>query len=418
LNKNKIRKIIESNLKVIKNFGYLSILQIFSILLPLVTYPYLIRVLGSGIYGTVVYAQAIITYFSLIINFGFNISGTKKIAENIKNIKKLSEIVSSIYIIKFFLFLVSFFILLICFYFIPSIRSIWVLVLFSFTATLNELLFPQWYFQGVDKMKYITLLNVSARVLFTLLIFFVINDKGDYLYVPIISGVGLVITGLTSLYILIAKEGISFIKPEFSKIVYYFKDSIPLFISAASVQVYVNSNRVLVGAFLGMSEVAYYDLGEKVLRLVKIPVGMLGQAAFPTLSREKNISKINQVMIVGVSMTVILTMLVYVFSEDIVILLGSASMLNAVDIMRILSLAGIMVAFSQFLGTSRLIIFGFKKRFTQIIGSSGLFFAFGFLVLYLFDWISIYTLAWLAVLVETWVTLWMLILGYIKKILV
>lgn len=203
-----------------------------------------------------------------------------------------------------------------------------------------------------------------------------------------------------------------------SKLIYYTKDSIPLFISAASVQVYVNSNRVLVGSFLGMSEVAYYDLGEKVLRLIKIPAGMLGQAAFPTLSREKNIRKINQVMLVGVSMTFILILLTYVFSENIVTLLGSRSMLNAVDIMRILSLAGIMVAFSQFLGTSRLIIFGFKRKFTQIITSSGVFFAFGFLVLFLFDWVSIYTLAWLAVLVEAWVTLWMLIVGYRKKILV
>jgi O-antigen/teichoic acid export membrane protein len=383
-----------------------------------VTYPYLIKVFGSNLYGTVVFAQAIILYFSLIINFGFNISGTKKIAENINNKMKLSEIVSSIYLIKVFLFLVSFFLLLLSIYFISSIREIWLLILFSFTATLNELLFPQWYFQGVDKMKYITLLNVSARVLFTIAIFIIVKDRGDYLYVPLISGIGFVITGCISLYILIVKEKISFFKPTISKLIYYFKDSIPLFISAASVKVYANSNRVLVGSFLGMSEVAFYDLGEKVLTLIKIPVGMLGQSAFPTLAREKNVRKINQVMMVGVFMTFILTLLAYVFSENIVIFLGTKTMLDAVDIMRILSLAAIMVAFSQFLGTSRLIVFGFKKIFTQIIVSSGMFFVLSFLVLFLFDFISIYTIAWLAVLVEFWVSLCMLIVVYRKKILI
>lgn len=189
----------------------MSVLQVFNILLPLVTYPYLIRVLGSNVYGTVIYAQALIMYFSLIINFGFNISGTKKIAENINDKVKLSEIVSSIYTIKLFLFLISFLILLLSIYFISSIREIWLLILFSFTATLNELFFPQWYFQGVDKMKYITLLNISARVLFTVLIFFVVKDKGDYLYVPIISGIGVLMTGCASLYLLITKEGISFL---------------------------------------------------------------------------------------------------------------------------------------------------------------------------------------------------------------
>jgi len=413
-----IRRVVVNNKKVINNFGYLSVLQIFNLLLPLVTYPYLIRVLGSNLYGTVLFSQAIIAYFSLIINFGFNISGTKKIANNVNNKIKLSEIVSSIYLIKFFLFLLSFFLLLLSIFFITSIKDIWLLILFSFTATLNELLFPQWYFQGVDKMKYITLISLSARVLFTIFVFIIVKDKGDYLYVPLISGVGLVTTGCISLYILIVKEKISFFKPTISKLIYYFKDSIPLFISAASVQLYVNSNRVLVGSFLGMSEVAFYDLAEKVLRLIKIPLGMLGQAAFPTLSREKNIRKINQVMIVGVFMTFILTILVYVFSENIVIILGSKSMLYAVDIMRILSLSAILVAFSQFLGTNRLIVFGFKKIFTQIIVSSGIFFAFGFLVLFLFDFISVYTLAWLAVLVELWVSLCMLIVVYRKKILV
>lgn len=413
-----IRRVVVNNTKLINNFGYLSVLQIFNLLLPLVTYPYLIRVLGSNLYGTVLFSQAIIAYFSLIINFGFNISGTKKIANNVNNKIKLSEIVSSIYLIKFFLFLLSFFLLLLSICFITSIKDIWLLILFSFTATLNELLFPQWYFQGIDKMKYITLISLSGRVLFTICVFIIVKDKGDYLYVPLISGVGLVTTGCISLYILIAKEKISFFKPTISKLIYYFKDSVPLFISAASVQLYVNSNRVLLGSFLGMSEVAFYDLAEKVLRLIKIPVGMLGQAAFPTLSREKNIRKINQVMIVGVFMTFILMILVYVFSENIVIILGSKSMLYAVDIMRILSLSAILVAFSQFLGTNRLIVFGFKKIFTQIIVSSGIFFAFGFLVLFLFDFISVYTLAWLAVFVELWVSLCMLIEVYRKKILV
>ncbi len=80
---------LRTHSKLVENFSYLSALQIFNMLLPLVTYPYLIRVLGSELYGTVIFAQAIIAYFSVMINFGFNISATKEIALCKDNTKRI-----------------------------------------------------------------------------------------------------------------------------------------------------------------------------------------------------------------------------------------------------------------------------------------------------------------------------------------
>lgn len=417
MNTQYINKVIANNLNLIRNFGYLSAFRVVSILLPLITYPYLIRVLGSNVYGTVIYVQAIIMYFSLIINFGFNITGTKEIAENMADKLRVSEIVSSIYIIKFFLFIFSFVILVFTLCLINSLRDVWVLVMFSFSACLNELLFPQWYFQGVDKMKYITMFSLLTRIVFIVLMFLVVKNTNDYLYVPILIGLGFLISGICSIYVLVFKEKINFFFPKNNVLMFYFRESLPLFISAASVQVYANANKVLVGAFLGMSEVAYYDLGEKVLRLIKTPVAMLGQAAFPTLTRLKSINKINKVMLIGVLMTLFFVIVVIVFSKDIVEVLAGAEMYEAIGVMRILTLSGIMVSLSQFLGTSRLIVFGYKKIFTQIIASSGVFFAAIVFILFHFDSINLNSLAWIAVIVESWVTLLMLIASYKYKLL-
>ena len=100
---NKIKPIFLRNKLLIKNFSYLSAFQIFNIFIPLATYPYLIRILGSETYGLIIFALSIVTYFSMIINFGFNISATKDVAENKNNNNKLNEIVSSVFIIKIFL---------------------------------------------------------------------------------------------------------------------------------------------------------------------------------------------------------------------------------------------------------------------------------------------------------------------------
>jgi len=414
---NKIKNKIQNYKTVIHNFGYLSFLQLFNVLLPLVTYPYLIRILGSELYGMVIFAQAIVLYFSILINFGFNISATKDVAEYKENNEKLNEIVSSVFSIKTFLWAFSLVILLILIQVIPSFNKHGWLFVFAFGITFNEFLFPQWFFQGIEKMRYITFINIISKIFFTLFIFVFVKNEGDYLLVPLFQSAGALIGGLIALYILTVKEKVSFVIQKKDTIRYYFLESLPLFVSAASIQIYVNANKVLVGAFLGMTEVAYYDLGEKILRLIKTPVGMLGQAAFPSLAKQKSILKINNMMKIGVTLTVGLIIFVFVFGEFIVNVLGGKDMLNAIPVMRILSISALMVAFSQFLGTSRLIIFGFKKEFTQIIASSGVVFCILGFVLYMSHSITVISLAWLAVAVETWVTFVMFLVNYNKKLL-
>jgi PST family polysaccharide transporter len=414
----RLKNLLISNKSIVANFSYLSAFQLFNILLPLVIYPYLIRVLGTETYGVVIFSQAIIMYFSMLINFGFNISATKDVAEYRKNPKKLNEIVSTVFIIKAFLWIFSFIILVGLILFIPSLQKHWLLFIFSFGITFNELLFPQWFFQGIEKMKYITIINITSKILFTFLIFLYVKNEQDYLLVPLFQSMGAFIGGVIAIYVVLVKEKISIGLQKITIVKYYFLESLPLFISAASVQIYVNANKILVGAFLGMTEVAYYDLGEKVLRLIKTPVGMLGQAAFPSLAIQKSVKKINNVMKVGIFITSVLIILVFIFSDLIVTILGGSDMQNAVPIIRILSVSGLMVAVSQFLGTSRLIIFGYKKEFTQVILSSGIVFCIAGFFLYVSDNVTVITLSWLAVAVETWVTFAFFLVNYRKKLLV
>ena len=101
-----LREKLSRNKTVLANFSYLSILQVFTILFPLLTYPYLLRIIGLDLYGVIVFAQTIIAYVSLVINFGFNMSGAKNVAVYKGNKERLSRIVSSTYLCKFILWLI------------------------------------------------------------------------------------------------------------------------------------------------------------------------------------------------------------------------------------------------------------------------------------------------------------------------
>lgn len=150
------------NKTILANFSYLSLLQVFAILFPLLTYPYLLRVIGLELYGVIIFAQSIINYVSLVINFGFNMSGARNVAIYKQDRARLSRIVTSIYWCKFILWLVCLVLYLSVISMVPFFEDhYWVYVL-SFLLTFNELLLPIWFFQGIEKMKYITFVNLSA----------------------------------------------------------------------------------------------------------------------------------------------------------------------------------------------------------------------------------------------------------------
>jgi len=398
-----LKQIFHNNKKIIENFSYLSLMQMVILLFPFMTYPYLLRVLGFNIYGTIIFAQTIAINIAIIINFGFNISGTKDIACNRENLSELSKIVSSIFSIKMILWLGCLIIYFILIYFVPFLRKDWLLYVISFFLTFNELLFPSWFFQGIEKMKYITFINIGVRLLFVIAIFVFVKDKTDFLIVPILNALGALLSGLIALYVVFVKEKIRFIRQPYLTLRYFFIDSFPLFISSLSVQVYVNINKILVGAFLGMTDVAIYDLGEKITHIIKIPIRMISQATFPKISREKNIAFVNKVMFITVSLISFLYMFLYFNSERIVLLLSGEENIQAVQILRILSFSAIISCFNLFLGGNRLVPFGYKKLYVKNAILNVLFFISGFIFLWVFSLINIYSLSYLYLMSEIFV---------------
>ena len=176
---NKLKKIIRDNISVLYNFSYLSALQIFNIVAPLIAYPFLIRVLGTNNFGLVIYAQSIISYFVILVTFGFNISATKKVSLHRNNLKKLGEVVSNVLIIKTILLLISLIILEVFLYLTNQNFDSVILFNLVMWMCVYEVIFPQWYFQGIEQMKYITYITLIIRIIFLGMIFIIIKSPDD-----------------------------------------------------------------------------------------------------------------------------------------------------------------------------------------------------------------------------------------------
>ena len=318
-------------------------------------------------YGLVIYAQSIITYFSILISFGFNLSGVKIISKYRNDKEKLSEIISSILIIKFILFLISLIILTNSLFFLPVAESHKILFILSMTTVLNELLFPTWYFQGIEEMSYWTKITVLCRLLYLILILLLVQSPNDYLYVPIAIGISHITAGAMAGYIIFFKHNIKFRIQSFETLVLYFQDSLPLFLSGLSVNIISINNKLIIGSFLGMGEVAFYDLADKIRKLFNLPQTVLSQAIYPKVSRERNIVFIKQMFKITISINIMLICFVLLSAKYIIIIFGSNEMLPSLSLVNVLIFSLLFLAMKDVFGVQILISNGYNKIFTKTI---------------------------------------------------
>ncbi|WP_447951995.1 oligosaccharide flippase family protein [Chryseobacterium koreense] len=389
-----------NNRKIIENFSFLSLIQVVSLVSPLITYPYLIKVLGLELYGTIIFAQAVVSYLSLLVNFGYNTTGPKEVSILKDNIGELSEFVSSVFIVKIILWTITFVSFMLIISFFDYFNQYFLLYFFTFFITIGDVLFPIWFFQGVEKMKYITYINIFVKLIFIISVFIFIKGKDDYILIPVINAVGAIVSGIISVYIVFRKEGVLFIKVKYANIKKSFHESSILFVSSLSISLYFSLNKLIVGTFLGMKDVAIYDLAEKVVSIIKTPIVMLSQAVFPKISREKSIAFINKSMgftLVGVF---ILYSLLFLFSDQIVYFFLHTHSDLAVKVIRIYGLSMFFLTIGMFLGGLRLIPFGYNKQYMLVMMANGIVYLIMIAFLWIFKLINIYSIAFAYVMTE------------------
>jgi PST family polysaccharide transporter len=273
--------------RLFENFLSLSFLQFANYIFPLITLPYLVRVLGPEKYGLIAFAQAFIGYFQILTDYGFNLSATREISINRENKEKVSEIFSSVMIIKFFLLLLSLGLMTIIVFSFKKFRQDWLIYYLAFGMVLGQTLFPIWLFQGMERMRYITILNVLAKLIFTIAIFIFVKRSSDYLYVPLLNSLGFFVAGVLALWIVFKDFGVFFRIPSFKDLKYHLKEGWHVFVSLVFITGYTNSRIFAVGLFSPNNAITgYYAIAEKLMGIVQtFPLVSVIQTLYPRLSK-------------------------------------------------------------------------------------------------------------------------------------
>lgn len=361
---------------LVKNFMSLSVLQAVNSLLPLITMPYLLRVLAPESFGVIAIAQAIMQYLTNLTDYGFNLTATKELSINKQNKEKVSEIFNSVMVIKFVLMLLSFLILCVLVASIEDYRSEALVYFLSFGMVLGNVLFQTWFFQGMEKMFYITVINIISKLFFTVLVFFLIKDKGDYLYYPLLLSLGFVISGIISLFIVYRDFKIVFRFPSFSSLKYYAKEGWYVFISTFMLSLYTNSTVIILGIVTSEIYAGYYSAAEKIISAIYRLFLPIQQAVYPYVSRLVNDSKRQSVNFIrkltafvgGISFVISLG--IFLFSSIIVDRFCGPQYQSSVIVFRILSFIIFVKALGNVFGIQTMLAYDFKKAYMNIIVSA------------------------------------------------
>lgn len=401
--KKKVKSIIVKNKILLENFSFLSVLQVSNLLIFLLIIPYLLRVLGKEVYGLVVFAQTIAIYFAILVNFGFTVTATRDISINRDSKERTSAIISTVLTIKFIFFVISLIILSLLVLLIPLLNQHPQIFFISMFYCLSETLFPIWYFQGIEKMKYIAIINIITRVCASLFIFLLVKQPADYLLVPLLLGAGTISGACIGLFIVFGKHQHKYVLTSFAQLKSSLRDNIPLFISNVSSQIYVNANKIIVGSFLGMKDVAIYDIADKIVNLLKVPVTLVGQTLFPRVSRDKDLRFVKLSMGFVFIFFVLVYSAVFIFANTIILLFSGTANPSAANLLRILAVSLLPICLGLFYAELILIPFGKLNDYARMRTYSLFVYLLSIGILIKMNLIGLYQLAIVIIVVETFV---------------
>ncbi len=385
---------------MVNNAFSLMALQGMNYLLPLLTIPYLFRVLGAERYGLVAFGYAFTQYFIILTDFGFNLSSVKFVSENRGDYEVVNRHVNSVILARLGLSFFCLLVLLILTLSIPRFSEERIFFLGYMGMVVGNALFPLWYFQGMEKMQFITVINVVAKGLSILPFFFFVRSASDYIQIPFYYSGGYMVAGLFSMYLVFWKMGQRFFWPGWTSIWEVLVGSSGYFLSRASLSLFTTSNAFILGLGLGNVAVGYYTIAEKIYQAYNALISPVNGVLFPYMAKNKDVAFFKRIIkwVVGGNFLLVLASLL--LSSIILKFLFNTDNLESLQALRVLLLTCLITIPSILMGYPFLAAMG-HPRFTNFtVMVSAVFHVCGLTLLWVTGWVSVVSVSVMVLLTE------------------
>lgn len=332
----KLTNLIKSDL--IKNISSLSLIQIANYVVPLILIPYISRIVGVDNYGKLEYARSLVLYFTIFIDYGFNYTATRDISSNRNNQDKLNEIFSQIFLSKIILFIIA----SIAFYGLiqadQSLIEIKTVLFATYIINIGFVLFPIWFFQGIEKIAFISIINFIIKIALLALTLIFLKQKSDYWIYNFLQSIAQIVAGVFSIIYALKRFNVRFVKVDFHELFKKLKEGFPIFISTLLVSIIASFSFIVLKENVDNETLGIYSTAFKlVITIQTLLLVPFSQAFFPYMINlaSKDIlafkKKIKQASFLIIGLNLVIIVFCYIFAELIIQILFGKQYIEAVE---------------------------------------------------------------------------------------
>jgi O-antigen/teichoic acid export membrane protein len=358
---------------LVKNVFSLGIVQIANYVFPFITVPIVSRIIGPDKFGVLSFASSFVTYFTILINFGFDLSATRAIAANRNNVEERNKIFNQVVLAKVLLFSLSVVLFTIALFTVPQLRNEKEVAIFSFFLCLSWVITPNWLYQGMQELSRVAIFNLVTKVIFTVIILMVVKQKSDYIWQPLAVSIAQVIVGIYSFTYAIRRYNITLSKTKLQPVLQLLWKEKVIFFSMVVINLYTTTNVVLLGFLQSEVQVGYYSAGYRLIVIIQSLISIpLSQAMFPFIgsafaqSRERGLDVVKQMLPVVTFLTFSAAFILWLFGPIVIMVLYGHKFEPSIMVFRILAFVPVVIGWSNMFGIQTMINLKMDKVFFRI----------------------------------------------------
>ncbi len=348
---------------IIKNIIMLYGLSIAKIVFPLITLPYLTRILTIDTYGTVSYAKTIMTYLQLTVDFGFMLSGTKDIVKGKQNGEDLGIITGDILLARIILGIIAFVVLIGLIIVLPILRENVLYTLLSYVSVFLSIFLFDYVFRGLEEMQVITIRFVIMKGIAAALTFVFVHNDTQIIWIPILDCIGSIFA-VVLVWIEIKKRDLHIKVVSLSKSLKKLGESAIYFASEMATTAFGALNTVLIGVFLSKSDVAYWSLCITMISAVQAMYEPINSGVYPDMVKNKDFKVIKRTLSIFMPIITVGCIFTIFIAKYALLIVGGKQYVGAVGLLRALTPVLFISFPTMLLGWPTLGAFGKAKEVT------------------------------------------------------
>lgn len=356
-----------------KNYGALTIIQASNFLLPFLTLPFIVRTIGPERFGAINFSIAIVTYFILFINFGFDFTATRRVAQNREDKQLINELFSQIFYSRVLLFLLSVLVFVVMYSVIPQMNRHPVVSLFIFASCLANVFTPNWLFQGLQIIHKTAMFNFMAKLIFCVSIIFLIRKPDDYIWYAVMSASSQVVVAIVLFLYAVRKFAIKFRKPDYREVFSLLKEDKMVFIATLMISFYTTSNTVILGLLTTEKDVGIFTAASRLIAVVQsVMLLPMSQALFPHIGtafskgKEEGLTEVKKVFPLVMLYTFTMCFLAAVCAPLVIHILYGSKFEDSIWVLRILAISPFVASISNVMGVQTLLNLKLDKIYFRV----------------------------------------------------